>query len=100
MSQSDLVGLVIGLVLGGGYSWWQGRALQRAAAGTLRGEEVPLGQQVLGAVVRLLVIGLVLLLLVLAPPGTVDKWWLTGSFAGAYSVPLFWRLRRVRLRRK
>jgi len=42
----------------------------------------------------------VLGVLVLAPPGTVSKWWLTGSFAVAYSVPLFWRLRRVGLRKR
>ena len=90
MNTINLIGLLVGAVIGVGFSWLQWRAARRyekeLAAGRLA--RVP------GAMTRvaLLLAALIAVQFVL-PPGSL--WWVTGGLLVAMLLPLSLRLRRM-----
>ena len=95
MNQAAWLGLLIGTALGAGYAWSQARSLRRLDAARQRGEPPPLAWQFSAAVARLGFLAVALAVVALAPSEKIHKWWLTGSLAVFYSVPLFWQVRRM-----
>ena len=95
MDQSAWLGLVVGAMLGGAYAWFQLRSLRRGAQQQPTATVTGLMTQLPAAIARLGFLVIVMVLLLAAPGEKINKWWLTGSLALFYSVPLFWRLRRL-----
>ena len=94
MDQAAWMGVLVGALVGSAYAWSQVRSLQRLDAARRRGALPNLTAQLPGALGRLVFVAAVLALVLLAPSEKIHKWWLTGSLAVFYSVPLFWRLRQ------
>ncbi len=95
MEQSAWIGLAVGGSIGGAYAWFQLRSLRRTPADAADDQTTGLAPQVPGAVARLTVLVVLLVLLVAVPGEKIHKGWLTGSLAVFYGVPLVWRLRQI-----
>ena len=92
MSRADVIGLVCGLVIGLGFGLWHVVDLQRRQKGLIGWQTVA---------VSALRLTLMMVALLAALTWTeANKYWLTGSLAVAYSVPLFWKLKRLTTRNK
>ncbi len=92
MNQAALAGLLVGAAVGILYAWWQIRTLTRQRAAEARNEPPQMAAQFRQSTLRVVMLMLILVLVQVAPPERLNRWWLAGSLIVCYSVPFFYRL--------
>lgn len=92
MDTATVTGLAVGAVIGGAYAWFQLRSLRREGCGWAEKLRV--------AVARLASLTFLLVVLFVAPPEVINKWWFTGALVICYSVPFVWGLKQFSSRKK
>jgi hypothetical protein len=104
MDSSQVLGVVLGVLIGGAYAALQLSALRKNELRQQQGEPVRIGGMVPGSMTRvvLLLVALVLVQVVVpAEKKTTNFYWsLTISLAVTYSVPFFWKLKGMMSRNK
>lgn len=92
MNTMDLLGLILGAVIGGTFAWLQMRALRRNEELEKQGEVPGRLRRTPGAMGRVAYLLMALVAVQVFFP-QASLWWLSGGLVLAYGIPFIWRLK-------